>query len=117
MKAVREARKEEKRCMKGVMFKVVKRAEAFEKTGKAPIIAKWEDTDWSHGVGEMKVWSSWVARDFKTKGERGREDLLCATTPLKLLKFLISRQATKRRDGRERRTLSIDVRKAHLTPE
>ena len=117
MKDVREARLEEMTYMKGKTFKVVKRSEAYERTGKAPISTKWVDTDKSHGVGEMKVRSRWVARDFKSKGERDREDLFCATPPLELLRFLISRQATRRADGRGRKTLFIDVRKAHLIPE
>jgi hypothetical protein len=103
--------------VKGKAFKVVKRAEAFEKTANAPIIAKWVDTGKSHGVGEMKVRSRRVWRDFKTKGERGREDLFCTTPPLELLRFLISSQATMRGDGRERKTLFIGVRKARLMPE
>ena len=103
MEAVKEARMEEMQYMKGKTFKVVKRVEAFEKTGKPPISTKWVDTDMSHGVGEMKVRSRWVARDFKTRGKGYREDLLCATPPLELLRFLISRQATTRSDGRERK--------------
>ncbi len=75
--------------MKVKTFKVVKRSEAFTKTGKPPTSTKWVDTDKSHGVGEMKVRSRLVARDFKTKGERDREDLFCATPPLELLRFVI----------------------------
>ncbi len=48
---------------------------------------------------------------------RDREDLFCATPPLELLRFLLSRQATRRKDGRERKTMFIDVEKAHLVPE
>ncbi len=61
--------------------------------------------------------SQWEARDFKTKGERDREYLFCAIPPLVLLRFLISRQATRRADGKERKTMFIDVSKAHLIPE
>ncbi len=74
------------------------------------------DTDKSHGVGEMKVRPRWVARDFKTKGERDSEDLFCVSPPFELLRFLISRQTTMRRAA-ERKTLFVDVRKAHLVPE
>ena len=87
--------------------------EAFEKTGKPPISTKWVDTDKSHEVGKMNVRSRWVARDFKTRGEKDREDLFCATLPLELFRFLLSRQATCWKDG----TMFIDVKKAHLVPE
>ena len=55
--------------------KIVKTAEAYEKTGKGPISTKWVDVDKFHGVGELLVRSRWVARDFKEKGEKDREDL------------------------------------------
>jgi hypothetical protein len=86
-------------------------------TGKGPISTKWVDTYKSHGTGEMLVRSRWVARDFKAKGEKDREDLFSATPPLEIIRYLLSRQATKRQDGRERKTLYIDVKKAHLVPK
>ena len=95
----------------------MKRTKAFEKTGKPPISTKWVDIDKSHGVGKMNVRSSWVARDFKTRGEKDREDLFCATPPLELLRFLLSRQATRWKDGKQRKTMFIHVKKAHLVPE
>ena len=88
---------EEMQYMKGKTFKIVKRAEAFEKTGKPPISTKWVDTDKSHGVGEMKVRSRWVARDFKTRGGRDREDLFCATPPLAEVLNLPASNEEKRR--------------------
>ncbi len=91
--------------------------EACARTGKAPLSAKWVDTDQSHGVGEMKVRSRWVARDFRTRGEKDREDLFCATPPLELLRLLLSRQATRQKDGKERKTTFIDFKKTHLVPE
>ena len=36
---------------------------------------------------------------------------------MELIRYLISRQATKRKDGRERKSLYIDVKKAHLIPK
>ncbi len=45
LEAVREARTEEMSYIRGKTFKVVNRAEAFEKTGKPPISTKWVDTD------------------------------------------------------------------------
>ena len=75
------------------------------------------DSDKSHGNGEIFVRSRCVARDFKLKGEQDREDLFCATPPLELIRYVIPRQATRRSDGQERKTLYIDVKKAHLVPK
>ena len=117
MTLVREARNEEMKHMMKKIFKVVKKSESYRVTGKGPISTKWVDTDKSHGTGEMLVRSRWVARDFKAKGEKDREDLFSATPPLEIIRYLLSRQATKRQDGRERKTLYIDVKKAHLVPK
>ena len=114
---VTSAREEEMAHMKGKIFKVVKKTESWAKTGKAPKSTKWVDTDKSHGEGEMLVRSRWVARDFKTRGEKDREDLFCATPPLELLRFLVSRAATRAKSGRKRKMLFIDVKKAHLIPK
>ena len=111
---VREARTEEMKYMKGKTLKVVKKSEAYRITGEGPINTKWVDTDKSYGNGEMLVRSRWVARDFKLKGEKNRENLFSATPPLELIRYVISRQATMRADGQERKTLYIDVKKAHL---
>ena len=117
MNLVREARKEEMKHMKEKIFKVVKKSESYRLTGRGPISTKWVDTDKSHGNGEMLVRSRWVARDFKDKSEKDREDLFSATPPLEIIRYLLSRQATRRRDGKERKTLYIDVKKAHLIPK
>ena len=61
--------------------------------------------------------SRWVARDFKTKGEKDREDLFSATPPLELFQYALSGQATRSRSGRERKSLYLDVKKAHLIPK
>ena len=103
--------------MKAKVFKIAKRKECYEKTGKAPKSTKWVDTDKSHGQGVVLVRSRWVARDFKTRGERDREDLFCATPPLELLRFMVSRQATTSRSGKLRKSMFIDVKKAHLIPK
>ena len=119
IKEVRAARAEEMAHMKGKIFKVVPRSECYDRTGRAPISTKWVDTDKSHGQGQMRVRSRWVARDFMTRGERDREDLFCATPPLELLRFLVSRMVTTHEgdQGRRRKMLFIDVRKPHLVPE
>ena len=75
------------------------------------------DVDKSHGVGELLVRSRWVARDFKEKGEKDTEDLFSATPPLELMRYMLSRQATIRDDGQERKTMYLDVKKAHLIPK
>jgi hypothetical protein len=69
---------------------------------------KWVDTKKLGGVVRSRL----VARDFKTKGEKEREDLFAATPPLELLKAQLSRAASKR----GRKVLVIDVKKAHLYP-
>jgi len=46
---VRKARTEEMPHMRGKIFKVVDVAEAWQRTGKAPISTKWVDTDKTMG--------------------------------------------------------------------
>ena len=75
MEQVLAARHEEMSHMNGHTFEVVKRQECLDRTGKNPISTRWVDTDKSHGQGPMKVRSGFVARDFKRRGERDREDL------------------------------------------
>lgn len=73
--------------------------------------------DKTHGKGVPMVRSRWVARDFKGPNERGREDLFSATPPIELIRYILSRQATRRDDGIERNTMYLDIKKAHLTPK
>jgi hypothetical protein len=113
---VKAARKEEMGHMKGKIFKVVKREEAWRITGRAPISTKWVDTDKTHGTGEPMIRSRWVARDFKDPKEKDREDLFSATPPLEMIRLMLSRQATVRKDGKERKTMYLDIKKAHLAP-
>jgi hypothetical protein len=115
---VRKARKEEMSHMKHKIFKVVKKGEAWRVTGKAPISTKWVDTDKTHGTcSTPTVRSRWVARDFKNPNDKDREDLFSATPPIEMMRLMISRQATRRQDGRERKTMYLDIKKAHLTPK
>ena len=51
------------------------------------------------------------------KGEKDREDLFNATPPLDLMRYMLSRQATIRDDGQKRKTIHLDVKKAHLIPK
>ena len=57
-----------------------------------------------------------MARDFKNPNEKDREDLFSATPPVELMRFMLSRQTTRREDGKERKTIYLDVKKAHLAP-
>ena len=91
--------------MKGKIFKLVKKSEAWRITGKAPISTKWVDTVKTHGNGVPVIRSRWVARDFKDPKEKEREDLFSATPPLKMMRFIMSRQATHRKDGKERKSM------------
>ena len=54
-----------------------------------------------------------MARAFQ-EGEKHRDDLFAGTPPLEAKKFLISRAMTRRTDGRRRKLLVVDARKAHL---
>ena len=57
------------------------------------------------------------ARYFETRREQDREYVFCATPPLELLRPLLSRQATRSMDGKQRKTMFIDVKKARLVLE
>ena len=57
-----------------------------------------------------------MARDFKDPKEKDREDLFSATPPLEMMRFIMSRQATHRKDGRERKSMYLDIKKAHVIP-
>jgi hypothetical protein len=71
------------------IVKVVRKAEAWEKTGRPPISTKWVDTDKTPGTGDPMVRSQWVARDVKAKGEKDREDLFSASPPIEMLRFML----------------------------
>ena len=62
------------------------------------------------------VRSRWVARNFGDPSDKDREDLFSATSPIEMMRCMISRQATRRKDGQERNTMYLDVKKAHLAP-
>ena len=116
LKKVLEARREEIACMvKRGVWKEVDVKECWEKTSKAPITIKWVDTE-KGGAGEVKIRRGLVARDFRLKGARDREDLFAATHPLELLRMLISKTCTATKNGYKRKMLFVDVTKAHLNP-
>ena len=92
-------------------------SECWEKTGKAPTSVRWVDTNKGGEEEEdMEVRSRMVARDFKG-GDKDRDDLFAGSPPLEAKRLLVSRAATRRRDGLRRKLLFIDVRKAHLNPK
>ena len=111
-----EARKEEIKFMEDRGIWTVKPVEeCWKKTGKAPVSVRWVDTN-KGGEGEIVVRSRLVARDFKG-GDKDRDDLFAETPPLEAKRLLFSRAVSRRRDGKLRKLLFIDVRKAHLNPE
>ena len=81
---------------------------AGDRTGRAPITVKWVDV-LKAADGETFVRSRLVARDFKVKGEKDREDLFAATAPLELLRTMISKAATETKKGTLRKLLFIDA--------
>ena len=89
--------------------------ECWNETGKAPVSVRWVDVN-KGGLQEMIVRSRLVARDFKGM-DNHRDDLFAETPPLEGKRLLISRAATRRRDGRMRKLLFVDARKAHLNPK
>ena len=63
----------------------------------------------------MEVRCRLVARDFKGN-DKERDDLFAETPPLEAKRMLLSRAVTRRHDGRCRKLLFIDAKKAHLNP-
>ena len=96
------------------MWDVKPVSECWQKTGRAPISVRWVDTNKGDLIS-MLIRSKLVARDFKGD-DKNRDDLLAATTPLEAKRLLFSRAATRRSDGRKRKLMLIDVKKAHLNP-
>eukprot|EP00973_Karenia_brevis_P014065 1911810-Karenia_brevis.AAC.1 len=63
--------------------------------------------------GQYEVRSRMVARNFKG-GAIDRDGLLGGTPPLEAKRLLMSRAVTRRKDGRSRKLMFIDVKKAYL---
>ena len=99
------------------IWSVVDVEECWRVTGKRPTSVKWVDTN--KGTDEEpNVRCRLVARDFKGKDDKDREDLFAATPPLELKRVLLSKAATRRRnEGATRKLMFVDARKAHLNPE
>eukprot|EP00973_Karenia_brevis_P021957 3019894-Karenia_brevis.AAC.1 len=76
---------------------------------------RWVDTNKSHMKGKFDVRSRMVAKNDKG-GDKGRDDLFAESPPLEAKRMLLSRAVTMREDGRSRKLMFIDVKKAHLNP-
>eukprot|EP00973_Karenia_brevis_P060263 8384785-Karenia_brevis.AAC.1 len=76
---------------------------------------RWVDTNKSFMKGKYDMRSRMVAKNYKG-GDKGRDDLFAETPPLEAKRLLMSRAVTKRVDGRSRKLMFIDVKKAHLNP-
>ena len=74
---------------------------------------RWVDTN--KGTFDYLIRSRLVARDFKGD-DKDRDDLFAETPPLEAIRLLLSRAATRRVDGQQRKLLFIAARKAHLNP-
>ena len=114
---VDEARREEVEYIESIpVYEVVDLKASWEATGAKPKSCKWVDVN--KGTDPLpNVRCRWVARDFKPRGERDREDLFADMPPLEAKRLLL--RMTKIDDwknGRKRiiKVLLIDVRKAHL---
>ena len=75
---------------------------------------RWVDTN-KGSEENIDVRCRLVARDFKGE-DKHRDDLFAETPPLESKRLLLSRAATKRRDGQLRSLMFIDAKKAHLNP-
>eukprot|EP00973_Karenia_brevis_P065776 9141607-Karenia_brevis.AAC.1 len=59
--------------------------------------------------------SRMVAQNYNG-ADKGRDDLFAETPPLEAKRMLFRRAVTMRKDGRSRKLMFIDVKKAHLNP-
>ena len=116
-KLVEAARREEIEFIEAIpVYDMVDESEAWERTGKGPVSGKWVDVNKGKDRSP-EIRSRWVARDFKPRGERDREDLFADMPPLEAKRMLFRMaKVDEWKDGRKRnlKALIIDVRKAHL---
>jgi hypothetical protein len=116
LKDVVAARKEEVGYMEGrKIWSLRPIQDCWKDTERAPVSVRWVDTN-KGGPDKMEVRSRLVARDFKGK-DKGRDDLFAETPPLEAKRMLFSRAATRRQDGRMRKLMFVDAKKAHLNPK
>eukprot|EP00973_Karenia_brevis_P042330 5858286-Karenia_brevis.AAC.1 len=76
---------------------------------------RWADTNKSHMRNKYDIRSRMVAKNYKGADEE-RDDLFAETPPLEAKRLLMSRAVTRTADGRSRKLMFIDVKKAHLNP-
>ena len=101
------------------MFEFGTLEEAWERGGKAPTTTKWVKGWKFDDDGKKFMRCRLVARDFKVKNERNRDDLFAAMPPLEAKKMLFRMTAGvrgwRRRNNKEEvKLMFIDVKKAHL---
>ena len=117
---VKEGRREELTFMdKRGIWTIKPTQECWDVTGAGPVSVRWVDTDknWmAEGDWDPLVRCRLVARDFKGN-DKYRDDLFAETPPLECKRIILSRAATRRTDGRYRKVMFIDARKAHLNPK
>ena len=90
--------------------------ECWRVTGSPPVSVRWVDTEkrsWVNGDWVPLVRCRLVARDFK-RGDCRSDDLFAESLPLEHKTIIFSRAATNRKDGRWRKMMFVDARKAHL---
>ena len=102
------------------VFEEVDVDECWKRNGRAPTSTRWIDIN-KGTEDEPVVRCRLVARDFKVKGERDREDLFAATPPLEAKKMLFRMARVKRRmrpnesGGKGKlKVMYTDVKKAPL---
>ena len=113
---VRTAREDELRELERLkVYDVVDLEECWRLTGRAPITAKWIDTN-KGSETNPKYRSRFVAREIKSlHGGNSREDLFAATPPWEAVKILLSDVVTDYGAGHRRKKLMfIDISKAYL---
>jgi hypothetical protein len=88
-------------------------AEAWDRTGKAPIPVKWVDTNKGDSQNP-EVRSRLVAKEFNRYKDN---ELYAATPPLEALRLLISEAATIRRGAGRRKLLFVDARRAYFNAD
>ena len=108
IKGVRKARKEEIAYFQSMkVYEKLPIAEAYEKTGKAPILTRWIDIN--KGDKKKPLYRSrLVAKEFNTGA---RPDLFAATPPTECLKLLLHKLTTR---GKEYKLLYADVSRAYF---
>ena len=120
---VAKAKSEEVEFMAKIgLYQEVDISECLEMSGRPPISTRWVDVN-QGSTESLDVRCRLVARDFKPKGERDRSDIFAAMPPLeaKKLPYPEKRSEGERScgtaNGASRRSLLIDVEKAHLDGE